>query len=681
MGMVLGLFAPIISSSAWSGWISGAPDREEELPAEADVASASPQEENRASTDALLRLLLRAENLLRIGKPDAAVRMLRGLSVEGHHGDDLLRLQSWALFLDRRHAEAAELLDGEDRLSAELVYLRGASRWRVGSPGALEDLRQLWWETPATVWGLASLRELASRAARDGGPYPEAHRTLILDRTETPDLDSAVGAERSIEATLTTLAGAHHEAGLLGAELNHAWGILELRREEFTAAAAAFRRAIALSPPNLLMRSTELHLAETLRRRGNYQFAMQRFERVASSGEDRLADRALASAGQMAIQHRRYDEARTLFERALVRNPVGPARHYGLWGLGWIAFRTGDFSSAIQFFQTLELETPYGTLAPRARYWRGRSYEQQNELEVANAVMLSITEQFPVDYYAYRAAEWLGTDHIYDTTYPADPIGHHPRVTAASSLFRAGMPIRATKALKRALGAARELGPHELLQLEAMAYELQADRVAKRLRVERQLRFPLGTQARELIRDLYPKHYVGLLRDHGKRQRVDPGLLVAVARRESGFNPRAVSSVGAVGLLQLMPATAASLLKEDGDRLKTPQVLMDEELNAKLGSRYLGRMLRAFSGREEYALAAYNAGPGAVTRWRATRGDLPDDIFVEEIPYRETRAYVRRVLADLRAFRFGQSATEPSELPLAYNKVLAARLYDAPPPR
>ncbi|MEM6733334.1 MAG: transglycosylase SLT domain-containing protein [Myxococcota bacterium] len=423
----------------------------------------------------------------------------------------------------------------------------------------------------------------------------------------------------------------------------------------------------------------ELNLAEALRRRGNYEFAMQRFDRVAKSGDDDLSDRALSAAGQMAVQHRKYEEAQAHFEAALVRNPVGPARHRALWGLGWVAFRTGDFLSAIQFFQTLELEAPYDPLTPRARYWRARSHDERRELEVAQALMVHLVEEFPVDYYAYRAAEWLGSKHLRDATYPRNPASDHPRVTAASSLYRAGMPVRATRALRRALGVADALGPHELLRLEAMAYELQADRIAKRLRLAREHRFPLGEQARESIRKFYPAASVNLLRRAAKKSRVDAGLLVAVARRESGFNARAVSNVGAVGLLQLMPRTAGSLLKEEGGKLASPQMLMDPKLNARLGSRYLGRMLRAFRGREEYALAAYNAGPGAVTRWRATRGDLPDDIFAEEIPYRETRRYVRRVLSAMRAFELATSEVPVEELPTSYDEMLAVSYPSAAP--
>ncbi|MEL6544038.1 MAG: transglycosylase SLT domain-containing protein, partial [Myxococcota bacterium] len=103
-------------------------------------------------------------------------------------------------------------------------------------------------------------------------------------------------------------------------------------------------------------------------------------------------------------------------------------------------------------------------------------------------------------------------------------------------------------------------------------------------------------------------------------------------------------------------------------------MLMNPRTNARLGARYLGRMLRAFRGREEYALAAYNAGPGAVTRWREARGDLPDDIFVEEIPYRESRHYVRSVLAALRAFEFATSEAPLDSLPRGYDEMLAISL-------
>jgi len=113
--------------------------------------------------------------------------------------------------------------------------------------------------------------------------------------------------------------------------------------------------------------------------------------------------------------------------------------------------------------------------------------------------------------------------------------------------------------------------------------------------------------------------------DHAARQALDPDLVRAVIRVESGWNPRAVSRKGAMGLMQLMPATAAEYGVAD------PFNPVD---NIRAGVAYLRRLIDRFDGRTELALAAYNAGPGAVEKYHRT---VP--------PYRETQSYVRRIVS------------------------------------
>jgi Tfp pilus assembly protein PilF len=159
---------------------------------------------------------------------------------------------------------------------------------------------------------------------------------------------------------------------LLGVEVDSALGLVALREEEFSRAAVALRRALRHTGDRELARVIELRLGETLRRQGAYTAAQRHFNRVAQSGDDRFGDEALALAGQMAIEHRRYDDALRLFQAQLVQNPIGPARHTALWGLGWVAFRTGDFHGAERFFGTLLAEAPgrkRSSGKPRARGW------------------------------------------------------------------------------------------------------------------------------------------------------------------------------------------------------------------------------------------------------------------------------------------------------------------------
>jgi peptidoglycan lytic transglycosylase len=121
-------------------------------------------------------------------------------------------------------------------------------------------------------------------------------------------------------------------------------------------------------------------------------------------------------------------------------------------------------------------------------------------------------------------------------------------------------------------------------------------------------------------------------------------------REESGFKPDAISPVGARGLLQLMPETAARVAPDLGLAAPAPEALYEPALNVRLGTALLANLVHEFDGRLPLAIGGYNAGASAVERWLADAPALVEDEWIEAIPYDETRAYVRRVLRSLRAY-------------------------------
>ncbi|MCB8889682.1 transglycosylase SLT domain-containing protein [Vreelandella malpeensis] len=132
----------------------------------------------------------------------------------------------------------------------------------------------------------------------------------------------------------------------------------------------------------------------------------------------------------------------------------------------------------------------------------------------------------------------------------------------------------------------------------------------------------------------------------GEQTGVDPYLLMAITRRESAYNPVALSPAGARGLMQLMPGTAALVSRQLGLSDPGPYGVLDPELNIRLGSTYLRDKLNRYQGNRLAATAAYNAGPGRVDQWLGDgRGVEAFDLFVESIPFRETRDYVQAVLS------------------------------------
>jgi soluble lytic murein transglycosylase len=121
--------------------------------------------------------------------------------------------------------------------------------------------------------------------------------------------------------------------------------------------------------------------------------------------------------------------------------------------------------------------------------------------------------------------------------------------------------------------------------------------------------------------------------------------LLAMARQESAMDPLARSPKGAVGLLQLMPSTAKAVARKHGYRYRNTTTLLDPQTNAKFGATYLRQLATQFDGNMIYATAAYNAGPHRVNGWLENNDHLPIDVWIENIPYSETRQYVKNVLA------------------------------------
>jgi len=143
----------------------------------------------------------------------------------------------------------------------------------------------------------------------------------------------------------------------------------------------------------------------------------------------------------------------------------------------------------------------------------------------------------------------------------------------------------------------------------------------------------------------------------GAKNEIDSYLLLALARRESGLYALAKSKVGARGLMQVMPSTARSVLREMGERYGGTATLYQPETNIPVGSTYFATLMARFNGNHVKSLAAYNAGPSRVSRW--TTDDMAFDQWVDSIPFEETREYVQAVLAYRVVYRLraGESAS------------------------
>jgi soluble lytic murein transglycosylase len=184
----------------------------------------------------------------------------------------------------------------------------------------------------------------------------------------------------------------------------------------------------------------------------------------------------------------------------------------------------------------------------------------------------------------------------------------------------------------------------------------------------------------ECWRDLeriYPIAFQATLVPESQQLHLDLAWMYGLIRAESVFRPNAVSQSGAMGLMQLMPGTGRDVAARLGLNVDADGALLDPLTNLAIGSRYMREMLKRFQGSEPLATAAYNAGPARVEDWLPDTGDLPADVWIDSIPYTQTRNYVHRVLGQTVIFDWRLNG-KPQPLSARLGDLIGSEPDDAP---
>ena len=291
----------------------------------------------------------------------------------------------------------------------------------------------------------------------------------------------------------------------------------------------------------------------------------------------------------------------------------------------------------------------------RWQYWSARVLEEQSvspsdffkagqHLENAKNQTNKITQIYAElaksrSFYGFLAADKLGVPYSFASKQSLvnpstlQTVANHPAMKRAKELW---LRNNLNEAHAEWTHATRDMSKTELLAAGFLAkkwgWHNQAINamIAGKHWDELDVRFPLAYQKE--IREV-----------SGITQVAQP-LLYAIARQESAFKPKAKSRAGALGLMQILPSTAKQTARKNGIALKTSD-LFKPSVNITVGGHYLNELLERFNGNRILAAAAYNAGPHRVSKWLQNTGDLDYDIWIETIPFHETRHYVQNVLA------------------------------------
>lgn len=310
----------------------------------------------------------------------------------------------------------------------------------------------------------------------------------------------------------------------------------------------------------------------------------------------------------------------------------------------------------------------------RWQYWRARALEQLGDKAAAERAYAAAAEAR--SFYGFAAADQLGRPYSLnmernpiDAAY-REQVSRWPAVRRTEALLRINEPGLAASEW---YAAVRRASPRDVRAL--------GDYARQRGWHARLVQTTIVGQLWDALEWRFPEAYRDDFLEWGRRTGVDPYLLMGIARRESAYNPEALSPAGARGLMQIMPATATQLARQLGIADPGAYGVLDPQTNIRLGSTYIRDMLERYRGNRLAATAAYNAGPGRVDRWLQGSATDAFDLFVESIPFRETRNYVQAVLTYRAIFESlanggnseGVSMLTPAEKTVRYDGSLLAR--------
>jgi soluble lytic murein transglycosylase len=636
--------------------------------------------------DSPQRTFLLGVALLRMGKADEAVPMLAVAEARLPLVADYAALfQAEALLKQKKHPEAAGkaasiikaypaslLVRRSEKLSADIAYEAGnyagalkayqgfVEKYPSGSDsveaifqaarcreetgdgsGAALVYRSIWLNNPMSTQSKKSqerLKQLEKNGIKSAVYSPEE----LLRRAST------LAAYNEYTGSLQVLQSipAEGQAPAVSARIDLRSGMNQYRLKNWKQAEKSLVKA-AGSPIPGIRSEARFWLSKTVERQDQNERAYVMYMELAGEGKKQeFADDALMEAAGLRRSQGAYSDAATLFERVVKSYPDSKFASRAVWEAGWSHYLAGEYGAAEGSFRALFKDE---SSREKALYWLARSLEHTSPPEV-DAYYRMLVEEYPAGFYA---AWHRGRKGVLDSREPLgqrNALAELPQVAGfekprlLASLGMAEESRSEMAAARKKAGDKKPLFPGlARIYLEMQDYSSAIALFLQNRPVKwDKASLPLWTAG-------YPLVYSDLVARHTAANGLSEGLIYGLIRAESGFSPSIKSPVGAIGLMQLMPATAKASARENG--AFNPQRLTVPEYNIKLGTRHFRDLMQDYNGEVVYAVAAYNAGAAAVDRWRKDMKGLQMDEFIESIPYQETRDYVKKVYASAATYR------------------------------
>ncbi len=621
---------------------------------------------------------LRARVWLKLGQPDEAARCFRTVRERWPHSRlrrEALLGECTALVEAGQPKEALTLLEGSGLgVDSGTLYHRALIEEALGNRKAALALYLRVYTDYVNASEATQAEERLSALAPAYMSMPE-HFASLLQRG-----DNLLRAGRSADARSILLRlAAVKTAGVAARQRRNVLLADAERRRGRHLTALGLLRGVTAVDAETHARALYLQVAcnRALKREGEFTKARNLAVRLYPKSD--WTERALYSVATFYDVENRVESIEEAYQALLTSFPQGAHARRASWEVAICAYLDGRYGEALlRFSRHLESFSAPATAAG-AGYWMGRCYEKLGDSRSALAMYRCVATLANQSYYGQRAQQaaarlnlegrevgmvspgpkLLQALRTLESLWVRPVVIEEPAGPAELAIERARQLVSAglTEDSLEELRAAAERYPAEtaIPYVAARVHERRGDllsamRVLYRATPNYAL-LPVTSLPHEIRNMLFPVRHLDLVQAHSAANSLEPSLVLAIIRQESAFKEDARSSAGARGLMQVLPSTGRRLARQAGLRGYSVGKLYQAATNIQIGTRHFSVLLRMFGGNVELALASYNAGETRVQRWKKQFGDDDIALFVEQVPFTETREYLKQVLTSHAYYR------------------------------
>ena len=602
--------------------------------------------------------LLHAETLNNLKKPEQAIKVLQ----------QAVKYISRKLSLDEFKAVLLEMISRQGKLHLKLEQ----------NNKAYIQYRKLFIyhpSDPLTLEALSEMKRLKNLPGVNAMPLSLEERSLrIKNLIKDVRFEQAVIEIQEIQKTLqpaSQLTGRHYF------HLSRAYKGLRKRPE----AIKTLKTFLKKYPKH--RRASEAHykIGQHLWNLGRDQEAINHLKKAV--GKNQVSNISIKSQyiiGRIHEGNKQYPQA--LDQYSLLLGKFGNAEYaqWSAWRMGWIHYLSGHYQKAHDQFKENARHYPAGDFIEYNLFWQAKSLEKLRKGDSAKKIYITIANNFPYTFCGIRSGERLNQ---YSIPIPGENKAPYNvqkialKKTAKESEFQLNRALTLTEKFHYSrvvemigLGFYRN-AKWEILHLEQSVRKNQTGvmwlsnlysqakaftQSVRLLHLYKNYKTKKGEKnlPEQFWKHFFPLAYADTIQKISKAHNIDPHFVSGLIRQESLFEAQALSSAGARGLMQIMPATGKSLYASHPHEIPfDKELLYQPNLNIELGIKYLSQLNKKFGNNGTHILISYNAGHHVLKKWLKRFQSIKDpDVFIESIPYPETRRYVKHVLRNHGVYKF-----------------------------